>query len=600
MTRFYVVLIFNLFIGISVALSQVSPDCNNAVPICNNTPVNGGTDGFGIDDFNGSSVSGCIALASGTIESNSAWYRFRTGESGQLGFNIGFDMSEDWDFALYRTDDCNNLGDPIRCNYFDNSDDDMYTGVGEDPTGADNFQYDDWLQVEAGEDYYLFINNFSNANSGFSIQFSGGIFTEFPNTALDCSIINNLLGPPVAACENDSVILDATTINALSYEWYLDLGSGYQQIPAESGPMLSVAVSAMYRVLVVVPSGTNIISEVQVAFSPSPVTNMLSNELVCLDGTLVDFLPKKNSEALGTQSPDDFRVSYHNSMSEAIDGSNSLPVDFEPTLSSQTIYVRTTSIENTSCFDVSQSFEIDGIEVPQLNFPTEVFICEDSPVATIGQLVSEPGYTYSWDSGQTSSQIAVSQERTYTLSATNDQGTVSCVSVRSITVVFSRPPVIRDIDIEYFDDTNIVTVAVETQGNFEYRLDSETPQTSSVFNAVTPGVHTIMVVDINGCGSDTEEIVVVGFPKFFSPNGDGINDLWHVQGISILENPIVTVYDRFGKLIRQMDDNTEGWDGTYNGVLLPASDYWFKLTYMDNEGQTTVAKYINNHFSLKR
>ncbi|MGB3149918.1 MAG: hypothetical protein WBB27_04580, partial [Maribacter sp.] len=106
MTRFYVVFIFNLFIGISFALGQVSPDCVNAVPICNNTPVNGGTNGFGIDDFNGSSVSGCIAQATGTIESNSGWYRFRTGESGQLGFNIGFDVSEDWDFALYRTNDC--------------------------------------------------------------------------------------------------------------------------------------------------------------------------------------------------------------------------------------------------------------------------------------------------------------------------------------------------------------------------------------------------------------------------------------------------------------------------------------------------------------
>ncbi|MGB3151780.1 MAG: T9SS type B sorting domain-containing protein, partial [Maribacter sp.] len=100
--------------------------------------------------------------------------------------------------------------------------------------------------------------------------------------------------------------------------------------------------------------------------------------------------------------------------------------------------------------------------------------------------------------------------------------------------------------------------------------------------------------------SDTAEIVVVGFPKFFSPNGDGINDLWHVQGISVLDNPIIYVYDRFGKLLKQMNENTEGWDGTYNGMILPASDYWFKLTYLDTDGQTISAKYINSHFSLKR
>lgn len=599
MIRFCAAFVFAFLLGIFSVWSQVSPDCANAVPICNNTPVNGGTDGLGIDDFNGSSVSGCIAQGSGTIESNSAWYRFRTGESGQLGFNIGFDIAEDWDFALYRTNDCNNLGEPIRCNYFDNSDNNTYIGVGADPTGASNFQYDDWLQVESGEDYYLFINNFSNVNSGFSIQFSGNIFIEFPNSALDCSIINNLLGPPIAACDADNVILDATTGDAISYEWYLDLGFGYQQIPVESDATLSVVVSAMYRVLVVVPSGANIISEVQVAFSPSPITNPLSDETVCLDDTLFD-LSQKDAEALGMQSPDDFRVSYHTSMADAVNGSNNLPTNFQPNLTTQTIYVRTTSIENASCFDASEAFIMNGVVLPDLNFSTLVYVCEDSPVATIGQLVSEPDYSYSWNTGETTSQITVAQEGTYTLSATNSEGSVSCVSVRSVDVIFSRPPAIRSVAIEYMDDTNVVTVLTESEGDFLFQLDGETPQTASVFEDVFPGAHTVTVIDINGCGEDTEEIVVVGFPKFFTPNGDGTNDVWNVQGLSVLENPIVTVYDRFGKFLKQIDQNSEGWNGTYNGVLLPESDYWFKLSYTATTGETITAKYINNHFSLKR
>ena len=198
MNPFQLVFYCFLICGISAINAQVSPDCGNAVPICNNTPVNGGTMGLGIDDFNGSSTSGCLEEAlSGSIESNSAWYRFRTGASGQLGFNIGIDTSEDWDFALYKTNDCNNLGDPIRCNFFDNQDGNAFIGIGEDPSGATaNVQYEDWLQVEPGEDYYLLINNFSNSNSGFSIQFSGQIFVTNPYDTLDCSIINNLLGPP--------------------------------------------------------------------------------------------------------------------------------------------------------------------------------------------------------------------------------------------------------------------------------------------------------------------------------------------------------------------------------------------------------------------
>jgi hypothetical protein len=110
-----------LLLGITSVFAQVSPDCGNAIPICNDTPVNGGTFGLGSDDFNGANMSGCLEeTVTGSIESNSAWYRFRTDASGQLGFNLGFDTSEDWDFALYKTSDCNNLGDPIRCNFYDN------------------------------------------------------------------------------------------------------------------------------------------------------------------------------------------------------------------------------------------------------------------------------------------------------------------------------------------------------------------------------------------------------------------------------------------------------------------------------------------------
>ena len=84
-------------------------------------------------------------------------------------------------FALYQSNDCNNLGDPVRCNFFDNREGGNFTGVGEDPTGnMDSVQYDDWLDVLPGQDYYLFINNFSNVNSGFSHPIFRRYFCESP------------------------------------------------------------------------------------------------------------------------------------------------------------------------------------------------------------------------------------------------------------------------------------------------------------------------------------------------------------------------------------------------------------------------------------
>lgn len=600
MIKYGISILFLSVFGLFTCFAQVSPDCNNAIPICNNTPVNAGTNGYGIDDFNGASVSGCISQATGTIETNSAWYRFRTGEIGQLGFNIGFDSSEDWDFALYKTDDCGALGDPVRCNYFDNSDNSSYIGVGEDPTGIDNIQYDDWLEVTPGEDYLLLINNYSNNNSGFSIQFSGTIFAEFPNSALDCDIIDNLLGPPIIACDNETVVLDATTIDALSYEWYVDVGVGFQRIPNESNPQLSIAVTGMYRVVVVRPLGNNLISETQVAYTTAPVTYELSDETACLDGTVIDLM-QKDTEALGDQSSLEFRISYHVTLEDAIDGSNALPKDFIPTEVAQTIYVRTTSLENSNCFDASESFEIHGIALPVLDFDSEVFICGDTPVVTIGERIPDLNYSYEWSSGQTTSLITVAEAGIYTLSVTNTQGTVQCITARSVSVIFSAPPVIADISIEYEDDaSNVVSVLLEEEGDFEFQVDNETPQRSGVFNNLFPGEHTITVTDVNGCGSDTQDIVVVGFPKFFTPNADGVNDTWKVDGLSALDNPIITIYDRYGKLLYQLNEDSSGWNGSFNGTLLPESDYWFKLSYTNSSGQNTTAAYINNHFTLKR
>ncbi|PKA97187.1 gliding motility-associated-like protein [Flavobacteriaceae bacterium MAR_2009_75] len=594
-------LLFFLFIyGMSSVIAQVSPDCVNAIPICNDTPVNGGTNGFGDDDFNGMVTSGCLEQTlEGTIESNSAWYRFRTGASGQLGFNIGIDTNEDWDFALYRTDDCNNLGEPVRCNFFDNQDENAFVGVGEDPSGnTSNVQYEDWLQVEPGEDYYLLINNFSNNNSGFSIQFSGHIFVTNPFDALDCSIIDNLLGSPISACEGDNIVLDADTSDAITYNWFIDTGAGFDPIIGENNSTLQVVNSAFYRVEVVRAFG-NIYSDVQVYFSTRPVSNIVSDDASCT-GLDVYNLGQKDDEALGSQSNDDFLVSYYLSQSDAVNAENVLRKEYEAGSGSQTIYVRVTSIDNPKCFDVSQSFQLINLTTPVLDFSTQAYLCQEDSGVTIGEDQPDSNLSYSWDNGETTPTIIITQEGEYTLEVTNTQSGLSCSDSRTITVTNSRPPQIVDIQIDDIQNNNTITVVTGEAGDVEFQLDDHPFQEGNKFYQVQPGLHTVTVNDPNGCGAVSEDVIVVGFPKFFTPNSDGSNDFWHIEGIETLESPIVHIYDRFGKLLAQLNSTSQGWDGSINGKPLPETDYWFKLTYTDVNGQTVTAKYINNHFALKR
>ncbi len=599
MNRFLVIFFPLFFLGM-LAHAQVASDCGDAIPICNNTPTNGGTNGFGKDDFNGALESGCLEQTlDGTVESNSAWYRFRTGASGQLGFNIRIDTNEDWDFALYKTDDCDSLGDPVRCNFFDNQDADAFIGVGEDPTGSfDNVQYEDWLQVEPGEDYYLFINNFSNVNSGFSVHFSGNIFATNPDDALDCSIVANLLGPPISACENDFILLDATTSNATGYRWFSDEGSGFYLVAGENDPTLHVDASANYRVEVLRPSGV-IISETQVAFSEMPVAHPVADEASCTNLDVVDF-SQKDSIIRGSQDPTQFVVSYYASLADAINGVNELPKQYPTQAGSQTIYVRIGSIDNPRCFDVSQSFQLINLETPVFDFPEEVFLCEANMGIFLGPENPNPKYTYGWDSGETTPTIEVTEAGKHTLTVTNTQAGLSCSDFRTITVSVSRPPNITDIKIEDLSTNNTITVMADGSNALEYRLDDGEYQNGNRFNNVLPGRHTITVNDLQGCGAVAEEVVVIGFPKFFTPNSDGSNDIWTISGLDLLKDPLISIFDRYGKLMAMLDGNTYNWAGTFGGRPLPESDYWFRLTYTDDSGQTVEAKYINNHFSLKR
>jgi gliding motility-associated-like protein len=517
-----------------------------------------------------------------------------------LGFNIGFDSNEDWDFALYKAGDCNSLGEPIRCNFFDNRDANSFIGVGEDPQGAsDNVQYEDWLEVSPGEEYYLLVNNFSNINSGFSIQFTGQIFVTNPYDALDCAIINNLLGPPIAACNNENIVLDATTADVVSYTWYKDVGNGYAVIPGEVSATLNVLEAAFFRVEVITQSQTNIISDVQVGFSQAPTTSPVGEEHLCLDSEYF-YLSDKDQMALGGQSANEVIISYHSSSADADAGVNALPLEYGLQAGEQQIYIRATSVQNPRCYDASEDFKITVHEPLTPNFPLEVFLCEGELSAVIGETVPDPEYNYLWSTGQSTSSITVTQGGEYSLTITDKLGVSACDNTFMINVYASKTPHIEEVIIEDLQDSNTVTIIPDREGDFEYRLDEGTYQSDNKFYNVLPGRHSVTLSDLNGCGTATETIVVVGFPKFFTPNGDGANDVWNIVGISSLEEPILTVYDRYGKLLKQLSQNSMGWDGTYNGVALPSDDYWFKLSFKDLDGQRIVAKYINNHFSLKR
>lgn len=157
---------------------------------------------------------------------------------------------------------------------------------------------------------------------------------------------------------------------------------------------------------------------------------------------------------------------------------------------------------------------------------------------------------------------------------------------------------IEGIVSNYFDDLQVVTVIASGPGSYFYQLDAGALQESNVFQDVPAGLHTITVYDQNNCGPALSDpnIMVINYPKYFTPNGDGYHDTWNIDGLKDQPGAQIFIFDRYGKLIKQIFPYGEGWDGTYNDHELPATDYWFTVEYMEN----TVKKQFKAHFSLKR
>lgn len=171
-----------------------------------------------------------------------------------------------------------------------------------------------------------------------------------------------------------------------------------------------------------------------------------------------------------------------------------------------------------------------------------------------------------------------------------------------ILITFYGVPVLDEVIIlNDLADSNNIQIVVNGNGSYEYAINGGSFQDDPVFRDVPPGVNTVIINDKNGCGI-TEPIpfLVVGYPKFFTPNEDGFHDFWNILGIETLTNPVVFIFDRYGKLLKQLDETTVGWDGTFNGRPMPSSDYWFRFDYSRDVDGIVVARSLRNHFTLKR
>lgn len=256
--------------------------------------------------------------------------------------------------------------------------------------------------------------------------------------------------------------------------------------------------------------------------------------------------------------------------------------------SNNTVYVRVRSTDN--CYKVVK-LSFTFIDSPVINLLDEYALCEFKTVKIDAGTSFD---TYSWSSGQTSSYVFLHQPGNYSVTVTKNHGSLTCSSTKNFTVFLSNPAVITEIETsDWTNHQNQITILVSGIGDYEYSIDGVHYQPSNQFSGLESGAYTVYVRDRNECGEVKKNVFLLMYPYFFTPNGDGNNDIWNIKFSTYEPNLKIAIYDRTGKFIKGLNNDGPGWDGTYNGNLVPADDYWFVVTRQDGQEH-------RGHFALKR
>ncbi|TVZ17207.1 T9SS type B sorting domain-containing protein [Maribacter sp. MAR_2009_72] len=250
---------------------------------------------------------------------------------------------------------------------------------------------------------------------------------------------------------------------------------------------------------------------------------------------------------------------------------------------------------------------------PEFTLPEKIALCSNTSNKTITAPINADGYRWYKveENGRetllsTTKEIVILEEGNYALEAFNiindANNTFECATTTYFEVEISVQPTIKDVVVTQQANSLSYEIMTDNVGDYEYSLDNEQGpyQDINLFSGQSLVTHIVYVRDKNGCGTASRILeydpTINGFPDFFTPNGDGINDFWNYLPVLELDNDkiaTVHIFDKYGNLIFIFNSDSNGWDGSYNGKQLPEADYWFKAQMFSN-------KIFKGHFSLKR
>lgn len=422
----------------------------------------------------------------------------------------------------------------------------------------------------------LVIADEGNGRFDSGIFLKAGSFISEKDLGVDRLIAN---GNPI--CNGDNLVLNATQVGATNYQWFQN-GNPV----GTNSPTYTVTSAGSYSVAISINTSCTLTGSIEIEYAPN--LTIADNDFEVCDSN-IDGIAAFDLATIKTQIFSSLPANFTVALFDSTTSTTPLPSNYTNTDDfQQIIYARITNIAN--CYgNIPITLNVNIF--PQTFIDETIGICNNTPTT-----ISAPsGFSsYSWNTNpiQTTPSITVSNAGTYSVTIKNADG---CEKTKTFTIVNSEVATITNVEVNDFNEDLTAVITVTGIGNYEYSLNGIDFQNSPIFNLSDSGEYTVYVNDKNNCGVVTETFYALSYPKFFTPNGDNYNDTWQIDNLEKkgLESSKLYIFDRFGKLLKQVSANSNGWNGTFSGNPVPSSDYWFVL-------ELTNGKTIKGHFSLKR
>ena len=624
-----------------LGIAQQPNDCVNAIVICGNGSFSSNASGAGVQE-----VSGCSSE-----EHNSIWIRVDIVQSGTLGFDLipeNTDLSVDYDFWVYGpNEDCSSLTMPIRCsttNPIAAGQTNNHTGIGDaametfEGPGEDGDSYVEWMDVLDGESYYIVIDR-PVGNGGFEINWTGtasegtGAFPEPPVANLiadieecsDTGSANFNLGNLRSSINPD---LSENVVN-----FYETLANATDNLnPLADTYTSAQTIKTIYaKVTSNLTQCTNVtefnliinqIESVSIAVSENPICAPKEVEVLFSgsENAVVEYQINGGStqeiqlDAAGSAEVDQFinsttDITVINTYVEDIDGSIICSASQNESIS--------VTIAGISVGDnLIDFYECDGNKDGKVVY--HLTSNDSIALSNVGSGYQVNYYTSQDEAEHRNNPIITpaSFENTTSLPQeiwvrVEDASFTDCYAISSfqLDAYTDAPPSfeVKRSNLNFEEQHSITISNVTGIGTYEFSINGEDwkqPDETNTLTLTVEGGGQFVVTGrhTEGCGSSFKTTTFIDYPRFFTPNQDGINDTWNIKGFQQQNaDAKILIFTRFGKLLKSLSPSSRGWDGSYHGKQMPSNDYWFLVEYVEllPDG-TTINKSFKSNFTLKR